>query len=65
VRDDWIELSDGVRLFAEPVREIDGLHGKKHAWADRVRREERAFFDRYAPAAREILDALLKVLRGA
>jgi fructan beta-fructosidase len=27
---------DGVRLFAEPVREIESLHGPKHAWADRV-----------------------------
>ena len=28
--------------------------------ADRVRREERAFFDRYAPDARAILDELLE-----
>lgn len=30
------ETADGVRLFAEPVREIDNLHGKKHAWTDRT-----------------------------
>jgi fructan beta-fructosidase len=27
--------ADGVRLFAEPVREIESLHGPKHAWSDR------------------------------
>jgi fructan beta-fructosidase len=26
----------GVRLFAEPVRELARLRGKKHAWSDRV-----------------------------
>ena len=25
---------EGVRMFAEPVREIELLHGKKHAWKD-------------------------------
>jgi fructan beta-fructosidase len=25
---------DGVRLFALPVKEVDTLHGKKHAWKD-------------------------------
>jgi fructan beta-fructosidase len=26
---------DGPRLFAEPVKEVETLHGAKHAWADR------------------------------
>jgi fructan beta-fructosidase len=26
----------GVRLFAEPVQEIEKLRGKKHAWSDKV-----------------------------
>jgi len=26
--------SDGVRMFAEPVKELDTLQGKRHAWAD-------------------------------
>ncbi len=26
---------DGIRLFIQPVREIENLHTKKHAWADR------------------------------
>jgi len=30
---------EGVRLFAEPVREIELLHGKKHAWFDETLRE--------------------------
>jgi fructan beta-fructosidase len=25
---------DGVRLFALPVKEVESLHGKKHAWKD-------------------------------
>ncbi len=29
---------DGVRMFAEPVRELETLHGRKHAWADRLLR---------------------------
>jgi fructan beta-fructosidase len=29
---------DGVRMFAEPVREVESLHGKKHAWTERVLR---------------------------
>ena len=27
---------DGVRMFAEPVKEIEKLHGKRHAWAGKV-----------------------------
>jgi fructan beta-fructosidase len=27
---------DGVRMFAEPVKELETLRGKKHAWADRA-----------------------------
>jgi fructan beta-fructosidase len=26
--------ADGVRMFAEPVRELEALRGKKHSWAD-------------------------------
>jgi fructan beta-fructosidase len=26
---------DGVRMFAEPVHELESLRGRKHAWADR------------------------------
>jgi sucrose-6-phosphate hydrolase SacC (GH32 family) len=25
---------DGIRMFAEPVREIESLHGKQHHWQD-------------------------------
>jgi len=30
------KTADGVRMFAEPVQEIDALHTKKHAVADRT-----------------------------
>ncbi len=30
---------EGIRLFAEPVREIELLHGKRHAWFDETVRE--------------------------
>ena len=30
---------DGVRLFANPAREIEKLHGKKHAWKDLTLKE--------------------------
>ena len=30
------KTADGPRMFAEPVKEIDSLHGKKHAVADRM-----------------------------
>ena len=30
------KTADGVRMFAEPVKEIETLHGKKHAVADRM-----------------------------
>ncbi|MFH1731455.1 MAG: glycoside hydrolase family 32 protein [Planctomycetota bacterium] len=26
------ETDDGIRMFAEPIRELDGLHGKKHTF---------------------------------
>src|SRR5207253_3809875 len=28
--------TEGVRLFAEPVREVEGLRGRKHAWGERT-----------------------------
>jgi fructan beta-fructosidase len=28
--------ADGVRMFAEPVREIESLRGPKHAWTERL-----------------------------
>lgn len=30
------KTADGLRMFAEPVKEIETLHGKKHALADRL-----------------------------
>ena len=30
---------EGLRLFALPVREIEKLHGKKHAWSDETLKE--------------------------
>ncbi len=27
---------EGVRMFSEPVKEIERLHGKKHAWKDKA-----------------------------
>ena len=27
---------DGVRMFAEPVKELTTLHGKKHTWTDQT-----------------------------
>ena len=30
---------EGIRMFAEPVREIELLHAKKHAWQDKALKE--------------------------
>lgn len=47
---------EGIRLFREPVREIELLHNRKHVWGDHLLRagpDRHELFRRYGPTWRD------------